>query len=186
MNNQQKFYTTLTGLAGMVPGFTLSPEVIAIYDQHLEVLGYDRVCKALDRIIVERNSKDPFPSVKEIRMTIDPELDPDQEAMVIASRIVGAVSRIGPYQSALAKLILGETGWKIVQYEGGWENICQTLTYENQGIMKAQWRNLAKTLIARGDHESMSLPEPKQKAELRQFGVNLKSIPMSDSRGEIE
>jgi hypothetical protein len=175
MNDQQKFYTKLTGLAGMVQGFTLSPEVIGLYDQHLEGLGYDRVCDALDRIIMERSSRDPFPSIKEIRTIIDPELDPDQEAMVIASRIAGAVSRIGPYQSGLARQIIGEVGWKIVQCEGGWENVCQTLSYENQGMMKAQWRNLAKTFIARGGESPMGLPAPEKKSELTHIGKSLMS-----------
>ena len=176
---QKFFYAKLTGLAGMVQGFTLKVETIELYDQHLGPLGYDRVCTALDRIIVERSSRDPFPSIKEIRMIVDPELDPDQEAMVIASRITGAVARIGPYQSALARNMIGEVGWRIVQSEGGWENICQTLTYENQGTLKAQWRNLAKTFIDRGEGLSVPRIEAPSKSTkgLSSFGSMLKSIP---------
>lgn len=169
MNPQQEFYTKLIGLAGMVPHFTLTKETIGLYDQHLEPLGYERVCSALDRLILERDSRDPFPSIKDIRMVIDPELDPDQEAVVIASRISGAVARVGPYQVELAKQMVGDVGWKIVQCEGGWENVCQTLTYENQSTLKAQWRNLAKTFLSRSHENYFGLPGPKTKG-LESFG----------------
>lgn len=168
-HNQKIFYAKLTGLAAMVSNFTLIEETIELYDQHLEPLGYERVCRALDRIIVERSSRDPFPSIKEIRMIIDPELDPDQEAMVIASKIVGAVARIGPYQSELAQHVIGEVGWRIVQCEGGWENICQTLTYDNQSTLKAQWRNLAKTFMNRSAQDYLALPSSKTQG-LTSFG----------------
>jgi hypothetical protein len=188
--SQKIFYSKLTGLAGMVPNFTLKPEIIDLYDQHLGPLGYDRVCKALDRIVVERNSRDPFPSIKEIRMIIDPELDPDQEAMVIASRIVGTVSRIGPYQTDLAKQIIGEVGWRIVQSEGGWENVCQTLTYENQGTLKAQWRNLAKTFLSRAEISStVSIEHNRQTTGLKSFDEVFKSIPsknIEEHRGDLK
>lgn len=177
MDSQKLFYAKLTGLAAMVPNFTLIVETIELYDQHLAPLGYDRVCLALDRIIVERNSRDPFPSIKEIKMVIDPELHPDQEAMIIASRIAGAVARIGPYQSDLAKHMIGPIGWRIIQSEGGWENICQTLTYDNQSTLKAQWRNLAKTFIDRGESNVLSLPSPDKKVGgLTQFDGLFKSL----------
>lgn len=185
MSQQKFFYAKLTGLAAMIPNFTLIEEVIELYDQHLGPLGYDRVCKALDRIIVERSSRDPFPSIKEIRTIIDPELDPDQEAMVIASKIAGAVARIGPYNSELARSMIGEAGWQVVQCEGGWENICQTLTYENQSTLKAQWRNLAKTFISRAESNVLALQSPQRKTEGLEFiGNLLKSIHQEKTKGE--
>ena len=181
MDSQKSFYAKLTGLAAMVPGFTLVEETIELYDQHLGPLGYDRVCEALDRIILERNSRDPFPSIKEIRMAIDPELDPEQEAVVIASRIAGTVSRIGPYQWELAKELIGEVGWRIVQCEGGWENVCQTLTYENQSTTKAQWRNLAKTFLSRAEYGPSRVLENKHSLKgLQSFGSIFKTITKTD------
>jgi hypothetical protein len=174
--NEKIFYTKLTGLAGMVPGFTLTPEVIGLYDQHLSPIGYEKVCRALDQIILERNSRDPFPSIKEIMMLIDPELDPDQEAMVIASRIAGAVARIGPYQSELARQMIGDIGWQVVKSEGGWENVCQMLTYENQSTMKAQWRNLAKAYMNRSKNSYAALEYSPKPAGLVSFSEVFKSI----------
>lgn len=179
MDSQKLFYAKLTGLAAIVPGFTLVEETIELYDQHLSCLGYDRVCRALDQIIVERNSKDPFPSIKEIRMAIDPELDPDQEAVVIASKIAGTVSRIGPYRWELAKDLIGDIGWKIVQCEGGWENICQTLTYDNQTTLKAQWRNLAKTFLTRAEYSSI----PALKYKRQQKGLSGLEMPQLFQKG---
>lgn len=184
MDFQKQFYAKLTGLAAMVPNFRLIDETIELYDQHLAPLGYDRVCKALDRIVVERNSRDPFPSIKDIRLVIDPELDPDQEAIVIASRIAGAVSRIGPYQADLAKQLIGEIGWKIVQSEGGWENVCQTLTYENQGTLKAQWRNLARTFLSRMEYGSELAVEDKRQTKSLQSLGNVFAV--STKKGGID
>lgn len=149
MTPQEAFYTKLTALAGMCPHFTLTPEIIRLYDEHLVSLGYDKASQALNQLIVSRNSRDPFPSIKEIRAIVEPEENPEDHASIIASSIFGAIARIGPYRSDQAREYLGEIAWRVVTSEGGWESVCQIVTDDNAGMFKSQWRKLALALIHR-------------------------------------
>jgi hypothetical protein len=187
MTGREEFFTRLTALACMVQNFTLDETVVAIYDRALAPLGYKNVAEALDEIISERNSRDPFPSIKEIKAKILPELDLEAEAALIASTIVGAVSKFGPYRLKEARHILGEVAWAIVETEGGWENICLSLTNDNLGILKAQWRNLAKTFLNRRSVGAPLLPFPSRKKSLILFSDSiLHVVPQSEGEDEID
>lgn len=165
---EQEFIAKLTGLAHLC-GFTLTPEVISLYDQHLGELGYADAARAIDRIIVERRSRDPFPSVKEIREVIRPELRPEDEASEVVGRIVGLVSRAGPYANGVADA-LGPIAWEIVCEEGGWVTVCELLTYDNMPTLKAQWRRAAEAKLRR---RSMSIVPNERRIEDRsQGGLN--------------
>lgn len=149
MTPQQEFYAKLTALAALCPGFVLSPEIIAIYDQALAALGYPQASRALEHVILTRNSRDPFPSVKEIRAVVIPEEDPEDGAAVIASQIYGCIGSIGPYAASSARRVLGDVAWRVVQMEGGWETLCEAVNYDNATTHKAQWRKLAAALLRR-------------------------------------
>lgn len=136
----------LTGLAQLC-GFNLTDEVVALYYQHLSTLGFADATKAIDHIIVTRRSRDPFPSIKEIREVIKPELRPEDEASEVVGRIVQAISRCGPYESP--KEFLGQTAWEIVCEEGGWTTVCELLTFDNMPTLKAQWRRAAEAKVRR-------------------------------------
>lgn len=161
MTPEQKFFTRITALASMC-GFTLSPEVIALYDRNLSKLGYENLSHALDVVITNRKSRDPFPSIREIREIISPDADPEVEAIEAAGRIVQAVSRIGPYQCDKAREFIGELGWRVVEREGGWVNVCNVLTDENLGMLKAQWRQMAKSQYMRAKSGFESAPQLPQ------------------------
>lgn len=122
----------------------------------LSPLGYDRLAIALDETINRRRSRDPFPSVREIREILEPEARPEDEAAEIASRIVRVVARIGPYREAAARDALGPLGWDIVQRQGGWMTVCEMLSYDNLPQLQAQWRRLAEARIRYG---GVCLPE---------------------------
>lgn len=184
-NPRQAFLTRIAALAQMVPGFTLAKEMLGIYEAQLKDLGYEALCIALDEIISTRSSRDPFPSVREIRERLDPKADPETEANLIASQIVGAITRIGPYNSAAARAAIGDVGWEIVRMEGGWEHICQSLTYDNLVAMKAQWRNTAKAFIVRGERISSDrLIEHKSNSSGRLISLEdiLKRVQPSDDK----
>lgn len=162
MNPQQAFFVRLTALAGMCQ-FTLTPEVLALYDRNLSALGYDRVVAALDEVITRRRSRDSFPSIRDIREIIQPDADPESEALEAVGRIVHAISRVGPYRTKEAREYIGELGWAVVQRDGGWEQVCNVLTDENIGTMKAQWRQMAMAQYKRakaGLSAAPSLPDP--------------------------
>jgi len=145
--------------------FTLTPEIIRLYDESLKSLGYERLCKALDFIIANRRSRDPLPSIREIREIVSPEIDPEAEAIEAAGRIVQAVSSIGPYQPEKAREFIGELGWLVVERDGGWQNVCRVLTDDNVGMLKAQWRQMAKAQFARAKSNALTAPQlPKKES----------------------
>ena len=160
MKDQELFYTMLTGLANMVPDFVLSPQVIELYDRFLSPFGYAELCQALSQIVTNRNSQDPFPSIREIRELIEPaqtQMDQEHTSTLIANKILQAVSRIGPYQGDLARQSIGTIGWRIVESEGGWLNVCQGLTFENQHQSREGWRKLARYYLDHPDQEDPCL-----------------------------
>jgi hypothetical protein len=147
MTAQQDFYGKLTALATLCSNFVLSRDLISIYDSALSSLGYERAARAVEHVILTRNSRDPFPSVRELRSVVDPEQEPADGAAMISAAIFGAVSRIGPYNTQAAREALGEVAWKVVQSEGGWQTLCEAVRFDNATTYKAQWRRLAEALL---------------------------------------
>lgn len=146
MDEKQEFRTYLVALAGMVPGFMLKPEMIALYDEAAQKCGYQKANIALKQIIATRNSRDPFPAIADLISLVEFNgLDAEE----IAMKISGAVAKFGNYRAADARIYLGEVAWEIIQIEGGWENVCQMLTYENMPTLQAQWRRVAQILVQR-------------------------------------
>lgn len=126
------------------------------------------------RIYVEsclKKAKGPssFPSIAEILDAIgkgeadETQLSLDQ-AREAASRIVDSVSKFGHSNFEGAKTYIGELGWAVVTRQGGWASICEMLTYDNMGMLQAQWRELAQVLqrkaLAGTLDEPPGLPEP--------------------------
>lgn len=165
-------------------GQTLQDQVVALYAEDLSDLPFDRVVQVLKEVRRDpKTTRFPLPAV--IRQRIAPEKrDPETEALEASNRIVEAVAKIGPYQSERARAFIGELGWLVVQREGGWMNLCETLTNDNQGMLKAQWRNLAKALWHRAElgqlDEAPALPSPAgskpERGELQSFGNVMKQI----------
>ena len=98
------------------------------------------------------------------------EIDSDN-AREAAERIVHAVSRYGWSNLTLAKEYIGELGWKCVEMQGGWQTVCSEVTHENQGFLKAQYREYCRTLIHRGRKGILELPPaiPRESLENKDF-----------------
>jgi hypothetical protein len=127
--------------------FELTEPLIAIYDQALEKNGYDKVCLAIKSIVINRRTRDPFPSIREIQEIVTPSLETKDQANDAAARIIAAVSKYGRPNMDQAKEYVGEVGWRCIEMSGGWGNLCQQLTLQNSSIMMAQFRELASTVI---------------------------------------
>jgi hypothetical protein len=165
----------------------LSVSQLAMYVEDLIDLSPKDLVDAVCRY--RRDSKNErFPLPSKLRAALPQGGgDPESEAASIASRIAGAVSRIGPYQVPLAKSYIGELGWAVVKSEGGWEEVCQSYTYENQGTLKAQWRNLAKSFLNKQPSNVLSLTNSKEKPKgLASMGDMFKSISDQATKGGIK
>lgn len=106
-----------------------------------------------------------FPTVGQIREIVTPSTDDDSVARDSAAKIVAAVSKYGWNNATQAREFMGELAWSVVAQQGGWVNICETLTHDNIGIMQAQWRDLAKSTvrITKSNGQSIALVKDSEK-----------------------
>jgi hypothetical protein len=146
--NRTDFATQLFALAKLC-GMELDKTILNLYDEALSPLGYERICSAINHVIIRRKSRDPFPSIQEIRSIIVPEKKPDHEAVEAAARIIQAVSKFGWCNGFQARQFIGELGWRLVERFGGWTQLCESMTRDNVAALQAQFRNLAKAQIER-------------------------------------
>lgn len=158
-------------------GRTLTPNQTNMYAEDLMRLSIQQISEALKAYREDPKNR-TFPLPAQLIQIVDPQsqLTAEDYAKDAASRIVAAVSEIGPYNSAAAQTYIGELGWLVVEREGGWANICRELSYENMGTLKAQWRELAISLYRRASageiNQAPKLPSPnKRGGELRSLSL---------------
>jgi len=124
----------------------LPTEAIEIMVEDLCDLPIDRVIAAFAQYRRTATYR-AFPTPGQIRDLITPGTDDDSVARDAAAKIVTAVSTYGWNNATRAREFMGELAWSVVVQQGGWVNICETLTHDNVGIMQAQWRDLAKSTV---------------------------------------
>lgn len=141
----------LLGLAEYFRFQITSRELLNAYVEDLEDLDLNALGVAIKR--ARRESKFfPLPAV--IREYIlGSTKDEAQEA---AGKIVEAIHKFGWPNPDKARALIGELGWKVVEREGGWENLCKSIQdYSELGMRKAQWRELAGAIARRGGLHSV-------------------------------
>lgn len=152
-----EFLKRLAVLADLC-GKDLSPDVLRMYDKLLEPLGYPALCVAVEQIILDRNDRDPFPSPRTIKEKLHPKVDDDALAIEAASRVIGAISKFGYCNPSEARAYVGELGWAIVDREGGWVALCEKVESRQLPSLRAQWRDLAKSILKRARNDSDDRP----------------------------
>jgi hypothetical protein len=148
--NQADFLNRLSTLAKFC-GFTLTKEVVALYDKALSPHGYPKACNVLEQVIFNRRSRDPFPSIGDVLRLVVPFVDDVDTAIEAANRVVESVSRFGWCNEADAKAHIGEIGWYIVERNGGWVALCENMRTTEIGMLRAQFRELALAAIRRSN-----------------------------------
>lgn len=99
-----------------------------------------------------------------------PTLSDDDMSVDIATRILGAVRKFGHTGYGEAKTYMGEVGQLAVERMGGWFHLCHSLNSENQNMMFAQFRTIAKSLLSQA-HLGLidtvpALPAPRNQKQL--------------------
>jgi hypothetical protein len=84
-----------------------------------------------------------FPLPASIRQKIVPVIDDKEIAIDAVNRIIAAVSKYGWTNKHLAKDYIGELGWETTERFGGWVHLCENLNQNNEGMLRAQLRELA-------------------------------------------
>lgn len=143
MTHRQQIAKALLGLAEYYDK-QLTKNQIDMYVQDLSDLALEDLIRAVELYRKDaRNDRFPLPA--KLKGTIQP--PDDQRARDAVGLVLTAVSRIGPYRDSDAREFIGELGWKVVKMQGGWEEVCNSLTNDNKPILSAQWRELAVSLI---------------------------------------
>lgn len=159
---------------------------IGIMDSMLEDLGYERLSKAIGKILATRKGHDRFPSIRDIREAAGEAQDTPQNdhgtATEVAERIWTAIGKFGWPNGEAAKEFLGEPAWSAVLLSGGWQDACNA--HEDQkGIFIAQMRDLTLSLLRkqRAGVPLMSAPQlPGSNPVLEQ------AMRLAEGKGECE
>jgi hypothetical protein len=168
---RNEFLKRLLALAEIC-GTNLSEYLVELYDRTLES-DYVGACRAIDQIIVTRKATERFPSVADIKLVMNPQVDPKHEANEAAGRIVQAVNKFGHPSGADAKDFIGELGWLVVQRHGGWSSLCLMLNADNITFFKAQFRDMALSLSARA---AAGLVDPPALPKGEKVTIRLKEL----------
>ncbi len=147
--NYEVFVRGLSYLAKET-GKELTNEHFKIYEQACSGLGLHWANRAIEKIILSRKARDPFPQPRELlEAALEMRLGREgmSSAEAIAGSIVGAIRKFGYANPAEAKEHIGEIGWKIILREGGWAHLCQSLREDQVMGLKSQWAKQARDLI---------------------------------------
>lgn len=165
MTAEQGFFVRLARLAKLCR-FDLDEDAAGFYDGALSDLGYEKLNEALDQILLNRGSKDAFPSVREIRDIFSPSTTIDSAAQELLSRAIEASGIYGVYDTESVHKFLGDIAWKALPGKRGWEEFCMAGDTELGGIpvatCRAQLRDRLKALLQRENPTGrVCLPPPE-------------------------
>jgi hypothetical protein len=143
---------------GMYYDKALNAEQVKMYADHLMVLSPDEL-KEATRLYQSNPENKFFPLPAVLIALIKPKENSELDvAREVSAKIIQAVSRFGSYRSKDAHEWIGEHGWKVVERQGGWANICQELNENNKGMLQAQMRDLALSIGRMSKNGSLDQP----------------------------
>lgn len=161
MTQEQKAELAMIyGMQAELNGRTLSQSAMIMLVNSLEDLDFFAVKKVLSDWMRFENR---FPMPADIRAKIMPELSTKDNAIDAVNAAIACVSKFGYTNAEAAKNKMGDLAWEAVQRFGGWKQLCETLSFDNEGIIRAQLRELTEVVFKksqRGElNQSPKLPE---------------------------
>lgn len=121
-------------------------EVLDMYAEDLADLPPQKVLSAMEEYRKSpKNTRMPLPA--QIRALCNPAVDDESLAKEAAARIPQAIRRYGYTNPAEAREFIGPLGWQVVERNGGWQSLCETMTDQQLGFFQAQARELVKAHI---------------------------------------
>jgi hypothetical protein len=178
MNLAKEIKMQIVALA-TIAGKDLDPQGIALnaFYEAVSDLPHDQVLRVL-KDWLKTDKGFPYPS--QIREKVQPEITDEDDAQDVASLIIANVGRCGYTNPEKARQRVGELGWAVVERMGGWKHLCEVLTHENEGMFRAQIRDLAETTSKRAKrgqlNEVPALPNPNQASVQNIISTTFKSI----------
>lgn len=161
--------------AAEVYGEAMTKTRLELYYELLSELS-PRTLELALKTIMRNGAQTRFPLPGVILQAACPSRSPEAEAVEAAGRIPEALYRYGYTDPHGAKDFIGELGWLIVEREGGWECLCAKVTTNQLPILKAQWREMAKSLYSRAkaglNNIPPSLPHPTRRITIAELPSN--------------
>lgn len=160
MNNFEKEkIAKLYAQIAIMYGRQLTQDVLIMMVNSMHDLNY----YALEKIMTEWCSmENKFPYPADLRQKLNPTINERDMAVDAVNMAIMCVSKYGWTNPEGAKTKMGELAWETVKRFGGWEHLCGNLNAENEGIMRAQLRELAQVVMKksiRGElDETQNLP----------------------------
>ncbi len=117
-----------------------------------------------------------MPRPNQIIQHLDPEISPRSLADEASGRIYQAINLCGYNNPEGAKEFIGELGWRVVEREGGWISICRNCTEQNKGMTKAQWRDMALSILERSKYGLQDVPPALPNVGMKNLADSLKTL----------
>lgn len=134
-------------LTAMFYGKELEDEQIKMFVELFNDFPKEAVVQAYK--LYRSDSKNKFmPYPAQIIGLLDPELEPEEEARLIAGRITESITKFGWCSSSKAREYIGEIGWSVVESWGGWVYICENHGMKiNPSTFYAQIRDASRSRL---------------------------------------
>jgi hypothetical protein len=130
--DKKMFVSGLQALA-VKTKYTLTEWDIDAYLEELEQYPYEKALLAMKSFF--KNGTNKFPEIKDFKkamgVAVQSQLEPIEEAKLIAQRIEGSIRSHGYTNPDKAEANIGPIGWKIIQLRGGWTSLCESVTEDN-------------------------------------------------------
>ena len=150
-----------------ISGKELNPLTLNAYADALSDLDPNAVLVAL-RDWLKTGRGFPYPA--DIRAKVMPELDDNDDAQTAVNLIIDSIGKDGYTNPERAEERMGPLACEVVKQSGGWKHICTLLTPQNETTVKAQLRDLAKTVSKRAKRgeldQAPELPAPSSEVNL--------------------
>lgn len=145
----QKQFLERLWLLAKVCEYQLNADLIALYDRALSRFGYDRAIAAVEEAVIERRGNERMPSIGDLVARCSPQILDSDSAVEVAGRILSAITKFGWSNGADAPSWIGEVGWAVVERNGGWKNLCETVKEKDIPTWRAQLRDQAGAVLRR-------------------------------------
>jgi hypothetical protein len=139
------------------PDFT-KPEATFFWFKELQNFNYEKLKEGLENHI---RNHDHFPSLREVLLFLGEKgaADVDTTSKICALQIYNAICRIGYANWEDAQKMIGSLGMVVVHQYGGWKNLCEYITHENQSYVVHHLGEIAKAILLDPNHgNTIALP----------------------------
>lgn len=161
---EREFFQLMETL-GSITSTNLNEFVVNLYLEALKPYGLEKVNRALMTYMMDLDKYSKIPTIRAIKIKMGAvKISKDLQAKETAAKILSAISKFG-YSVSLndvklddIKKYVGVIGWRVVELQGGWNTICESVTNVNKPTYQAQWRDLALSLSEQ-EQKVMELPQ---------------------------